>query len=48
MPLNEAMDWGQVGAIDTGGGTVADAFQLAFGLPAKTVGAIGNPSFRPL
>lgn len=38
MPLNDTLDWQQVGAIVTDpgtGATVADAFQLAFGPPSK-------------
>lgn len=35
MPLNEEMDWSQVGNISTGSGKVRDAFQLAFGDPTK-------------
>ncbi|WP_390915587.1 hypothetical protein [Pseudosulfitobacter sp. SM2401] len=38
MPLNEELDWGSVGAIVTdsaSGTTVANAFQLMFGMPSK-------------
>ena len=38
MPLNEELNWAQVGAIVTdpaSGATVADAFQLMFGPPSK-------------
>ena len=47
MPLNDHLTWTEVGAISTGGsGTVADAFQLGFGLPAKELLPAGMSLYK--
>ncbi len=47
MPLNEQLTWNEVGAISTGGtGTVADAFQLGFGLPSTELLPAGMSLYK--
>lgn len=46
MPLNEGMDWAQVGSISTGSGKVRDAFQLAFGDPTRELLPAGMSIYK--
>jgi hypothetical protein len=46
MPLNEELDWSQVGDISTGSGKVRNAFQSAFGDPSKELLSVGMSLYK--
>jgi len=46
LALNDDLDWGTVGNISTGSGTVKDAFQLMFGEPTKELLPAGMSLYK--